>query len=198
MKYFFVILAFFSHLVAARADFIIRQKVDGTPQSGILTLKIKGNKTRLDMSSESLGAVSLIQDVVTCDTIMMIHEKKTARKETGEQYRQRLEQLNPGGTNAAIPGVVDTGRTEKVGDYTAEIYTWTNTRDMSGTLWLARNYPNAEHIKKELARLNQSPVRQFTRGTTPDTSRLPGVVVKSTVKSPTADITTTLPFPITL
>ena len=191
MKRIFVCLALVGTVVAARADFVIQQKVVGTLQNGVITLKIKGNKIRQDMPSNRLGDISTIQDIFTGDTITMIHEKQLARKETGAQYRERMGKLNATMTNAVIPKPVDTGKVEKVGNYDAEIYTWTNNRDMSGTLWIAKNYPNAEKIKSEFARLNQSPVRQLSKAITPDSTVLPGVVVKSDVKSPTDETTTT-------
>lgn len=186
----FVVLAL--SVVGARADFVIQQKVESTEQNGIITQKFKGDKTRTDMPTERMGDVSVIRDLKTGEAITMIHRQKMARQESGAEYKQRMKQMNNGMTNAVPPKIVDTGKSEQVGNYDAEIYTWTNSSHISGTFWVAKNYPDYPKIKSLFLKLEQSTAGQVSKGIAPDMSALPGMVVKSKIESPMGEIKKTL------
>ncbi|MGD0253436.1 MAG: DUF4412 domain-containing protein [Verrucomicrobiota bacterium] len=186
----FVVLAL--SVVVARADFVIQQKVESAEQNGIITLKFKGDQLRTDMPTERVGDVSIIRDLKTGDTITMIHRQKLARKESGAEYKQRLEQMDNGTPDTVISKPVDTGKMERVGNYDTEIYTWTNSSHMGGTFWLARDYPDYPKIRSLYLKLEQPPAGQISKRTAPDISALPGMVVKSKSESPTGEITKTL------
>jgi hypothetical protein len=192
MKQIFALIALALSVVAARADFVIQQKIESTEQNGIVTLKFKDDKTRRDMPTERVGDVSIIQDLNTGDTITMIHRQKAVRKESGTEFKQRMEQMDDGITNAVTPKPVDTGRTEKVDNYDTEIYSWTNSSQMSGTFWVAKNYPDYQKIRPLYLKLEQSPAGQMVKRTTPGTSAFPGMVVKSQIKSPMGETIKTL------
>ena len=184
MKLFFA-LAIFVTAITARADFVIQQKIESADQNGVLTLKIKGDKTRLDMPTERLGNVSVIQDLNTGDKIMMIHQQKVAKMQSAAEQASA-------GNDGENPALVKTGKTEKVGNYDTEIYTWTNDHGMSGTLWVAVNYPDYPKFKSLLKKLHDSKAGQMLKGTQPDTSTLPGMVVKSKKETPLGEVATTL------
>ena len=95
----------FAAAITARADFVIQQKIESADQNGVLTFKIKGDKTRLDMPTERLGDVSVIQDLNTGDKIMMIHRQKAAKMQSA------AEQTNAG-ADGESPTLVKTGKTE--------------------------------------------------------------------------------------
>lgn len=193
MKRTFALAALALSAVAARADFVIQQKIESAEQKGVLTLKIKGDKTRLDMPTERAGEVSLIQDLDTGDTITMIQQQKAARKESGAAYKRRMELMDKGVTNAAPPKAADTGKTEKVGNYDTEIFSWTNSSRVGGTFWVAKNYPDYPKFKSLFTRLEQTYAGQMSKRTSPGVGTLPGMVVKSQIKSPTGEsITKTL------
>ena len=192
MKRIFAFVALALSVVAARADFVIQQKIESTEQNGIVTLKFKGDKIRTDMPTERVGDVSIIQDLNTGDTITMIHQQKMARQESGAEHMQRMEQMDDGITNAVPPKPVDTGKMEKVGNYDTEIYTWTNSSHMSGTFWVARNYPDYPKIRSLFLKLGKSPIGKISNRTIPGVSALPGMVVKSKIESPTGEINKTL------
>jgi hypothetical protein len=50
---------------------------------------------------------------------------------------------------------------------------------MIETLWVARNFPNCENIKADLAKLDRANVSFPGKGMQPAISSLPGMVVKS-------------------
>jgi len=75
---------------------------------------------------------------------------------------------------------VDTGKSEKVNDYTAEVYT-AQTPAGKFTYWVAKDYPNAAALKEQMGVLQKSiqsklgPAGSFL----PDTATLPGVTLKT-------------------
>jgi hypothetical protein len=118
-------------------------------------------------------------------------------KISAAQMQQMMDQmkgrLNNGVTNAEPPKLQDTGQTETVGGYDAEIYTWTNNNNNSGgTVWVAKKFPNYAEIKTQLDKLNNSPMSQMSKGMAPDTSALPGMVIKTKAEVQGQEITTTL------
>jgi hypothetical protein len=182
MKQFALILALTVGALAARADIVVQQKLQSTEQNGILVLKMKGDKIRTDMPSERLGTISLIQDLTTGDKIFMIPSEKRAK-------RQPAGNLPIGGES---PKLVDTGKAEKVGNYDAEIYTWTNHQDMGGVVWVAQNHPDYPRFKGLMQKLHASQAWQMVRTTQPDLSLLPGMVVKSKKETPEGELITTI------
>jgi uncharacterized protein DUF4412 len=107
--------------------------------------------------------------------------------------QQMKNRLNNGDTNAATPKLQDTGKAETVGGYNAEIYTWTNTSENSGgTVWVAKNFPNYSEIKTQLDKLSKSPMGQMTKNMAPDTTSLPGMVIKTIAQVQGQEITMTL------
>ena len=96
------------------------------------------------------------------------------------------------GTNAAPPKFQDTGKTEKVGNYDAEIYTWSSPDGANQTVWVARDFPDYAKIKVQMDKLNDSPVAQMSKGAAPDVNTLPGMVVKTQMEMNGQKVTSTL------
>jgi hypothetical protein len=182
MKRISIFLALISLGAAAHADFVIQQKVEGGLQSGDMTMKIKGDKVRVDMAGPA-GDVSSILDMNTGDSTVLMHQQKMAMNMPAAQLKQTMERMKNqnGNTNAAPPQLVDTGKTGMVGGYDAEIYTWTNNRDAGGMIWVSKTFPDYTKIKVQLDKLENSPVSQMSKGLAPDTSALPGMVMKSKI-----------------
>ena len=83
MKTFLALSVFSFAIIAARADFTIKQKVDGGMQSGEMTLRVKGDKIRVYMPASPGGEMSIIMDLSTGDTVTLLHQQKMAVKISG-------------------------------------------------------------------------------------------------------------------
>ena len=179
---------------AASADLVIEQKLEGVSQSGALTtLKMKGGKLRLDMQSPG-GPVSSIMDLDTGDSVTLIHGQKTALKMSAAQTRETVETMRKKtGAAADVPPAKPeaTGRHEKVGEFNAEVFTWKSAIGVQ-TLWVTKDLPNYARVKGQLDRLGKSPAMNTQKGVTPDTSSLPGVVVKTGMDAPGRKFTSTV------
>ena len=192
MKQIIVSIVLATGMLSARADFVIQQKVTSVEQNGIITMKYHGDRIRTDMPTERVGDVSIIRDLQTGNTITLLHQQKMARQESGAENRRRLERLNSELTNSTPPKLVDTGKAEKVGDYDAEIYFWTNSNGVTWTFWVAKDFPNYSKIRSMYEKLEKTPVGQLSKNTAPNVSSLPGMAVKTKIESPAGEITRTL------
>jgi hypothetical protein len=195
MKIIPAITAILFTVAAGHADLLIEQSVESPVQNGKLTLKVKGDKVRVDMTAGPAGAISTVMDTATGDTVTMIHAQKMVMKISGAQARQAMEAMKSkaaqGGDAAAPAKVQPTGRTEKVGEYNTEIFTW-DAHGMKQTLWVARDYPDYASLKTELQKINNSSAAGMAKGLTPDLAELPGMVVKSETETNGQKFTTSL------
>lgn len=141
-----------------------------------VTTKIKGNKIRTDHTGDSAGDRSSIIDLKTFEATILEHQKKEAVKKNAEQLKHWATNM----TTVAVepPKLRDTGKSEKLMGYDAEIYTWTNADGMAGAWWVAKKFPDFSKIKKDLAKLDELRADEVGKGSEPDQSTAPGVVLK--------------------
>jgi thiol-disulfide isomerase/thioredoxin len=199
MKQIFIFLALVFAVGTARADFVIKQKVESPMMSGEVTMQIKGDKVRTDMpfGLMGMGSMSTIADLNTGDTVMLMHKHKAAAKISGAQLKEQMAAVKKQVEKAAVAGAAkpqaqDTGKTEKVGDYNPEIYTWASTNGMKMTLWVAKDFPNYKQIQEQLKKLSELSPFGMGKSMGPDENALPGMVVKKEMESLGQKITTTL------
>ena len=181
MKFIFLSIIFTA--IAARADLVMKEQMIFGSQTNIDTTRIHGNKIREDHSGGVNGGTSLIKDANTGDFVFLLHQKKTFKKTSGAQLRERLEynKKQSGNTNAidAIPKkLVDTGKSEKIGGYGANIFNWPQVDGPSMTYWIAKDFPNYEKIKVDLVEMDQFSAQGSGKGELPKFGELPGMVMK--------------------
>jgi thiol-disulfide isomerase/thioredoxin len=197
MKQIFISLALVFAVGTACADFVIKQKVESPMMSGEVTMQIKGDKVRTDVpfGLMGMGSMSTIADLNTGDTVMLMHKHKAAAKISGAQLKEQMAAVKKQVEKAAVAGAAKpqaTGKTEKVGDYNSEIYTWASTNGMKMTLWVAKDFPNYKQIQEQLKKLSELSPFGMGKSMGPDENTLPGMVVKREMESLGQKITTTL------
>jgi len=195
-KRILILLGLAFSLAAVRADLVLKQNIESAMMNGTVTTQIKGNKIRVDMPATAQGAMSTIMDLNSGDSVTLLHQQKVAMKVPGAEIKQMAENMKKAragaGTNAPPPQFHDTGKTEKVGDYDTEVYTWSSPDGADQTVWVAKNFPDYAKIKVQMDKLNNSPVAQFSKGAAPDVGTLPGMVVKTQMEMNGQKITSTL------
>jgi hypothetical protein len=177
-KFIFLIIAFSS--VAARADFVMEEHaVFWTNLNSEIITKIHGDKIRIDKFANLPGSVYGISDLKTGDELTLMPDKKIVMRSSAADVKEMAEKMKrrSGNTSAVPIKVVDTGKTEKMDGYDAEIYTWSRN-DMTETMWVAKDFPDYEKIKIELAKMEQSSAFLSRKDIEPDVSALPGMIVK--------------------
>ncbi len=174
MKLIFFFLALVC-AAAARADLVTQQQIVTPNYDGVATIKIKGTKIRMDTYSGQPRALSTITDLNTGETITLLHTQKLYLKSS----IQLVKKTKSSGSASQAPVPQPTGKTQKVGDYDTELYSWSNSRGITGTVWVAKNFPDYARIRADYAVLDKSPGADTDM--TPALSALPGMVVRSQV-----------------
>ena len=124
--------------ILAPADWVMENKIENPRMKIDATIKSKGDKFRVDVAGGPRGAMTTIMDTSAGEIIQLAHDRKEARKVSGDALKQRLEALKknaPPATAVAPPKA--TGEKEKIGDWDCEIYSWEDGR-VSTKLWRNR------------------------------------------------------------
>jgi hypothetical protein len=175
MKRIFISLALVCAAAGVRADLVMQQQIVTTNYNGVATMKVKGTKVRLDLYAGQPQDFSIITDLNTGETITLMHTQKLFLKTPGTP----MKQTKSPGTASKVPVPRDTGKNQKVGDYDTELYTWVNDRGITGTVWVAKNFPDYARIRADIAVLDKT--AGADNDTSPELSLLPGMMVRSQV-----------------
>lgn len=189
MKTFLPPVALLLSLAAARADFIIEQKVDGLgQQSGNLVVKIKETKARAELSPQ----ISYIIDGASGDSITLMHAQKAFMRVSAEQGKALMEQMQKSAGNGGVPPKpVASGLKETVEQWQAEIFTW-SSGSLSVKYWVAKDFPNAAAIQAAMDKARAGGLGAFNKNLLPASSDFPGMVVKTEMKMKQKTITSTI------
>ena len=167
----FLCLILLASLATTRADLVLQQESINSNLTYTVTLKLHGDKMRMDQKDSEGRQFSVIADLITHDSITLMPKEKQFLKHAGKT-------TNPL-TNGIPPTPVATGITEKVGGYDTEIYQWSGTNGMVQKMWVAKDYPAYAAIQADLAKVDQFKNTGSHAAGQPDVSRLPGMVVRT-------------------
>jgi len=184
MKTLFIRLALPLFLVAtASADWVIESTVESGQVNGVMTVKVKGDKVRMDIPNGRVGAVSSVVDTKTGDTLQIVHARKAAMKMDGATMKQMIAgaREKAGLKDGGVAEIKATGETEKVGNYDCDIYTWTDGA-ISKKYWVAKNHPQAAALKDWEKQMRSGFMGGIQVG--PDTTKLAGPVIKTESTTP--------------
>ncbi|MES2569289.1 MAG: DUF4412 domain-containing protein [Verrucomicrobiota bacterium] len=180
----------FSNL--AFADLVIVQRVEGSMQSGTMTLKIKGDKSRADVAPE----LSTITDGASGEVITLMHVKKGFMRIPAERtraLREQMEKLQKAAQPKATepPRLTPTGKKEKIENRECEVFTWAGN-GVNATYWVARDYPDHAAISQAMEKALNSGLSALSLQITPRQSDFPGMVIKTEMMIAGQKVTTTL------
>jgi len=186
----FCFLFSIASLLPARADLTIVQKVEGIHESGQMTIKIKGDKARIEATPQ----ITTIVDTKTGEMAQVMNDQKMVVRISPEKMRAAMETLNKFSgkqeSSAMQSKLTATGKKEAINGYETEEYVY-ETPSFKATYWIAPKYPNTSAILKQLEVLNSGawkpkdmPMVNYTD--------FPGVPIKSVVTVNGNEITTTV------
>jgi Domain of unknown function (DUF4412) len=161
--------------LSARADLVLKQKMENPAMNGELTMSIKGDLMRTDMGKDTTS----ILNTSTGETLTLMHAQKMAMKSTNPQIKAAA--TTP---PVEAPKFIATGQMEKVGEHNCEIYTMESAGSKM-TMWIAKDFPNWEQIKTGMATMSKI-------GGAASTEALPGMSVKSVTEAGGMKTTITL------
>lgn len=184
------LLFFLCLTVPVRADVTVVQKVEGAGPLVTMTVKIKGDKARIDANPQ----IATIVDCKTGEMINLMQDQKKIVRISADKMKAAVEMMNKYSATTSKPGeakpkLIATGKKEKINGYDTDEYTY-ETPAYKATYWVAPKYPGSAAILKQLQTLNgQWSPNQMGM---PDYQQLPGVPIKMIVSAMGNQITTTL------
>jgi hypothetical protein len=167
--------------LSARADFTIVQKVEGKEVQGKreasqVTLKLKGDKIRMDATPK----MTMIVDGRTGDTVTLLNEQKKIVRISGEKAKAIAEMAAKyGGTSADKPKLVAAGKKMTINGYEADEYI-AEGKKFKARYWIAPSFPNSAAIIKQLQANIPATWNDLAKGMT-DYRDLPGLPLRTEV-----------------
>jgi hypothetical protein len=172
----------------ARADLTILQKVEGGGQGGDITIKIKGDKARIEISPQ----LTTIVDGRTGEMTNLMNDQKKIVRFSAEKMRAATEMMSKfDGKNepASKPKLTPTGKRETINGYETEQFVC-ETPSFTATYWVAPKFPDAPAILKQLQSLNSETWKPKDMRM-PDYTDFPGLPLKTVMSVNGNQITTT-------
>lgn len=178
---------FFGFLFSVRADLTIVQRVEGAGQDGDVTVKIKGDKERIDAPSQP----SRIIDAKAGEMTDLINDEKSYVKITAAQIKAAALAINPDAPKkSGPPKLTPSGKKEKISGYDTEEYVL-QASQFTASFWVATKYPDAASILKEMEGPMSGPWKPTTMGM-PDYSDFAGVPLKTVISVGSNQVSTTI------
>jgi len=188
MKTLFCLLAvsaFFLHPVPVHADLTIVYSVAIQPESQKgekpaagtnMTLKIKGDKVRVEASLE----MTTIFDGTTGEVINLMNEQKMVVRISPEKMKAVTEMINKFSGNKSAPEkpkLTSTGHKEMVDGYETQQYTYEGP-NFRAICWVAPGYPNGAAILAQLQSI-KSDLWDAANTKMPDFRDFPGLPIRT-------------------
>jgi hypothetical protein len=177
-------------LASARADLTVVQKMEGLPGSnGEITIKIRGDKARIDSSRN----MATIVDGRTGEVATLMMDQKKVVRISAEKMKaaaEMIKRFSDKKESAIDPTPKPTGRKDTVNGYEVEEYT-VDTPAFKAAYWVAPTFPDGASILKQLQAIKSDLWKSATT-TTPDYRDFPALPIKTVVDMRGKKITTTL------
>jgi hypothetical protein len=183
------LVALFCAVFSVEADLTIVQKVEGLGPVGEVTMKIKGDKARVQAGAD----VTTIIDAKSGDVTTLMNSQKRYVQMSGEKVKAMAAMMNqstPGPQGAAKPKVTATGKKETINGYETEEFVC-DAPAFKATYWVATKLPDGPAILKQMQAMQSS---AWGVGSTPATTPpdLPGVPIRSRITIQGKEMTTTI------
>jgi hypothetical protein len=171
-----------------RADLTIVQNVEGGGAVNSITMKLKGDKARVEVAH-----MTTIMDGKTGDVITLMDAQKKFVRISGDKAKAIAEMASKySGTTASTekPKLTATGRKETINGYETDEYVW-ETPALKASYWIALKYPDGDAIIKQLQAATPTLWNDIAKGML-DYHDLPGIALRTKIKLQNKDITSTI------
>ena len=165
-----------SFLLSARADLTIVQKVERAGSATNMTIKLKGDKVRIEASPQ----LTTIIDGKTGEITNLMNDQKTVVRISAEKAKAVTNMINKFDAKKEGVGKVKltpTGQKETVDGYETEQYTYDGP-DFKATYWIASNYPEGAAILAQLQSI-KSEFWDAANAGAPDLRDFPGLPIRT-------------------
>lgn len=167
-----------SFLLSARADLTIVQKVERAGSATNMTIKVKGDKVRIEASPQ----VTTILDGKTGEVTNLMNDQKTVVRISAEKAKAVTNMINRFDVKKEGAGKVKltpTGQKETVNGYETEQYIYDGP-DFKTSYWIASNYPDGAAILAQLRSI-KSEFWGAANTKMPDFRDFPGLPIRTRV-----------------
>jgi hypothetical protein len=162
----------------ARADLTVVQNVEGDANAAHVTLRVKGDKARVEISPE----VTMILDAGTGELITLMNNQKTVMRISGERAKAMAEMAGAESKDSGIEAPPQpTGQKKVINGYDTDEYV-SDSPKYHTIYWVAKNYPNYQNILSQLSVLHKSVFAAMHKNM-PDYNKLPGLPIRTEIKS---------------
>ncbi len=179
MKLSIFLVALLGVLSMARADLTVVQSIETTGSTNRVTIKIKGERARIDINPES----SMIVDTKTGEVINLMPKQKSLLRLSAEKARDLGNKaralLKDTDNSLEIATPKPTGKKEKINGYEAEEYLG-GTQKYRATYWVAKTYPDYQVILRQM-KLLQNGAFASVRKPMPDYYDFPGLPIRTKI-----------------
>jgi hypothetical protein len=188
MKASFLSLLFGSLFsLSAHADFTIVQKVENKGQASEMTLKVKGDRVRMEATPE----MTMIVEGKTGDIVTLINAQNKFMRISGDKAKAIAEMAAKyGATTTEKPKLIVTGKKITINGYEAEEYV-AETAKFKASYWIAPKFPGSAEILKQLQAVIPAAWNDLAKGML-DYRDLPGLPLKTHVKTGEEEVTSTV------
>jgi Domain of unknown function (DUF4412) len=173
----------------ARADLTIVQKVETAGKSGDATVKIKGDKERIDSPSQPTRII----DGKSGEMTALMNDRKTFVRISAQQMKAADETINKfegDKQTSAKPKLTPSGKKETIGGYETEEYVYQTPR-FKASFWIATKYPDSAAILKQMQTPMSGAWKQSNMGM-PDYTDFPGLPLKTVISLGATQVATTI------
>src|SRR6266403_5400501 len=187
-KMYLLLVLSISFVGSARADLTIVQKVEGPGQNGEITVKIKGDKERMDAPSQPTRII----DGKTGEMTDLLNEKKSFIRISAQQMKAAAETINKfdAGKQPSPRKLTPTGKKETINGYETEEFVY-ETPQFKASFWVATKYPEAADILKQM----QAPISGAWKPSNmgmPDYTAFHGLPLKTVISVGDNKVVTTI------
>ncbi|HJT46121.1 MAG TPA: DUF4412 domain-containing protein, partial [Chthoniobacterales bacterium] len=187
-KYLSISAAFaWLFVCSVQADLTIVQRVEGTAQNGEVTVKIKGDKERIEAPSQPTRII----DGKTGQMTDLMNDRKSYVQISAAQIKAAAESMNLNADkNSGGSKLTPTGKKETINGYETEEYSYA-TPQFKASFWVAPKYPGAADILKQM----QAPIAGAWKPSNmgmPDYTDFKGLPMKTVITVGANEVVTTI------
>jgi hypothetical protein len=183
-----VIAAFLS--VTARGDLTIVQKVEGSGALKQITMKLKGDKARVEVSPK----ITTIMESKGGDILTLMNTEKKFVRISAEKSKAIAELASKYAKNPSAPAekskLTATGRKETINGYETDEYV-RESPSVKESYWIALTYPDSAAIVKQLQAITPTAWNEIAKGML-DFNDFPGLPLRTIIKTERKEIVSTI------
>ena len=172
---------------SVRADLTIVQRVEGAAQNGEVTVRIKGDKERIDAPSQPARII----DGKTGEMTDLLNDRKSFLKISAAQIKAAAESMSlTADKKSAASKLSRTGKKETINGYETEEYAY-ETPQFKASFWVTTDYPGAAAILKQM----QAPISGAWKPSNmgmPDYTDFNGLPIKTVISVGPDEVVTTI------